>query len=63
MQGQAPQILRPLRHRSRPCYLVPDLESPLTFGAILPCLPTMPTGIEVLSNRTEGRQEALGVPS
>ncbi len=55
MQGQAPQILRPLRHRSRPCYLVPDLESPLTFGTVFPRLEQMPSRTEVFTNRTEGR--------
>ncbi len=51
-----------LRRHSHPCYLVPDLESPLKLGTVLPCLHTMPTGTEVFTNRTEGRQEALGVP-
>lgn len=61
MQGQAPQILCPLRRRSHLCYLVPDLKSPLTLGAILPCLEQMPTGTEVIADGAKSRQEALGV--
>ncbi len=51
----------PLRHCSHPCYLVPDLESPLTLSAVLPRLEEMPTQTEVITNRTEGGQEALDV--
>ncbi len=42
-------------------YLVPDLESPLAFGTVLPCLQPMATGTKVFSNRTKGREETLGM--
>ncbi len=51
----------PLRRHSHPCYLVPDLESSLSLGAVLPCLHTMPTGTEALTDGAKGRQEALGL--
>ncbi len=51
-----------LRHHSRPCYLVPGLESLLTFGTVLPCLHTMPPRTEVITNGAKGRQETLSVP-
>ncbi len=43
-----------LHRRSYPCYLVPDLESPLTFGSVFPSLEQMPSRTEMLMDWTEG---------
>ncbi len=44
-----------LRRRSDPCYLIPDLKSLLTFGAVLLCLELMAPRIEMFSDGAKGR--------
>ena len=50
-----------LRSHLHPDDLVPDLESLLAFGTVLPRLQSVPSWTEMLANGPKGGQEALGM--
>ncbi len=63
MRSRSGSSVGHLRSGLQDCYLVPDLKSRRTFPTVVHCFQPMAAWTEVVADRPEGRQKALGLAS